>query len=469
MKRLVTGFFQPNARVINQGGGSGKIVKYFILALGILLLPFSGAAAEKSIKPTSMVRGYVPVQLESFSVPTIIGNNLPGRGPITLFLVVRGQWNVTRLCRYLPRVHEAITLTVDQNPVPVVGETYQLDDIGQRLHRAINNALPAPLVIRLHLFPVAREVGHKAVYLELPGTNENCMSLREMPADTMIMLKGENPIAKTFRIPDPKGPPQPAEGPSTASAKPVGRAVAEPPIIVQRATPQPAPEPRSEPNGCVKLGDVWKDSFHKVSGAKYWLDRAFSLDENKDGAIDNVVLILKADNRKDISVYYFPTKGRQTVKTVPTLRLEDDRVVLRTCFGQAHFKKPVIKIKEPPSGFKVDLAKEVADKAAEEAKPTLPTPVVRKKFLEGAGMVFAIVMGAGVLLVLGGGAGFAIARRRKDRLRKERRGGEERRVGERRQRESSFEGPDKRKDKDRRADADRREEQDRRQDEDRRT
>ncbi len=42
LKRPVTGFFQFNARVINQGGRSGRIVKYFILALGLLLLPLPG-------------------------------------------------------------------------------------------------------------------------------------------------------------------------------------------------------------------------------------------------------------------------------------------------------------------------------------------------------------------------------------------------------------------------------------------
>ena len=144
----------------------------------------------------------------------------------------------------------------------------------------------------------------------------------------------------------------------------------KPTSIVQRASPQPAPEP----NGCVKLDDAWKQGFHKVSGAKYWLDRVFSIDENKDGAVDNIGFILKAEGKKDIFIYYFPTKGRQTVKAVPTLRLEDARVVLRTCFGQAEFKKPVIKKKEPLGGFKVDLAKEMAAKTAEETKPTLPTP-----------------------------------------------------------------------------------------------
>ncbi len=124
------------------------------------------------------------------------------------------------------------------------------------------------------------------------------------------------------------------------------------------------------------------------------------------------------------------------------------------------------KKKEKQSAFKVpDLAAEMAAKAK---NGNAEGAAKEKTFLEGPGFVFAIAVGAGVLLIAGGGVGYAIARWRRDRRRKERRAEQDRRKRDRRQEEGAFEGPDKRAKENRRKQDNRRTKETRRKKEDRR-
>lgn len=451
------------------GRWSQRIIKFFLSVLGLLFLPLPADGAEKPVDPPQEIRGDIPVQLRTFSIPTITGNDWLGRGPMTMFLVVRGERNVSKFCRYMPRVYEAITLTVDQYPIPIISDKYQLDEIRAQLHKAINNALPKPLVTRLHLFPVARMMGKNAEVLKLPGTDENCMGLKGMPPDLALMLREKNPEPRAFQAPVSKGPPESRPVPARVSSQPPRGAVAEPSIIIVKVKTE-TPQKPTDPKKCKKISEVWSSGFYKISKTQYWLNRVFSLDEDNDGAVDNIGFILKAENKTDLFIYYFPGPGRQSIINAPMLRLKDDRGVKKTCFGQETFEKPLVVKKEPPGGFKVpDLAQEVKDRDAKAGKPGLPKPVKKKSFTDGAGFVFMTVIGAGLFLVFGGGAGYALARhRRADRRRKNRRLSKERRAGDRRQQDVPPTGEDRRKIKDRRAEGGRRQEEDRRAGEDRR-
>lgn len=226
--------------------------------------------------------------------------------------------------------------------------------------------------------------------------------------------------------------------------------------------PRPLPPPLSTKD-CRPLKKVWPEGYHKTSGALFWLNRAFSLDEDHDGAVDNVGFILKSEDRPNLFIYYFPGPGRQSVISVPTLKLKDDRDVLKTCFGKVSYEKPKVVTIKPPPGFKApDLAGEMVAKSKEK-EGSVPVVVSNGKpdLTKGMGLVFLVAIGAGFLLIMGGVLGYILARRKAERRRKERRLAKERRSGERREKDIPPEGEDLRKDKDRR-DAERRDEDDRR-------
>ncbi len=470
--------------------GRRPIARFLILVFSAVVLTLSAASAEEHEPPKpEPIRGYIPIQLPSFSVPVVSPDGWLGRGTISMFLVVRGQKNVETFCRYMPRVREAITLTVDKTPIPILGRKFQLKKIGILLHQAINRNLPKPLVIRLHLLAIGWPMGKDTVDLELPGTDSTCMALKEIPEQVLALFRGEDPEAKTSSVPDPEGEPEPRADPRPDLPSSEVRIILRPLSPPGSASPPsetskidvPAWKPNArgqkfqDPENCRNLSEVWAPGFHKAGGRAYWLGRAFTLDDDNDGAVDNVGFILKAEDRPDLTIYYFPGQGRQSVVTVPSLRLEDDRDILAICFGQEELKKPKEKDETPERPFKVpDLAAELAAKG-EKAKggvqaagdPGKQEP--GNSFLDGMGLVFAIAVGAGVILIVGAGTGYVIARRRLERRRKERRGRQDRRRGQdRREREKPPEGEERRKGKARRDDTARRAEDDRRKLKDRR-
>ena len=79
------------------------------------------------------------------------------------------------------------------------------------------------------------------------------------------------------------------------------------------------------------LTAVWPAGLHQYSGKWYWLKKVFTLDEDNDGNVENVSFILKSEGLPDIQIYYRPGPGRQSVVSVPTLRLRDSSIITRLC------------------------------------------------------------------------------------------------------------------------------------------
>ena len=433
-----------------------------------------------------IIKGDITIQLESFLFPIIAEGGFRTHTPMTLFLIVDGQKSAETLCRYVARVREAVSILVDQNPIVVSNNKYQLGDINSRLRQAVNKSLPIPLVIRLHLFPLPRKMGQGAEILKLGGSPSNCKGLKKLPDEVQALVSGDGQEAKTFTIPNPKDNPKKWKKSSFGSASLAppeasnfGKA---PPAIPTGAIPvrqsDIKAEAAPEPGSCQQLSEVWSQGFHEVSGRRYWLDQAFTLDDDANGIVDNIGFILKAEDRPDLYIYYFPVQGKQSVITVPTLRLADERGVLRACFGRQKFNQPgegsvaKTEARKPP-----DLAAKPAtnpvQSTAEHEKISSPGDdvfhVQKKAFFDGPGLIFIILAGAGVLIIIGGGIGYAIAKRRSNRRREERRQKIERRDDIRRQRQQpSAEGSDQRTGEDRRKEEDRREDEDRRDEEERR-
>jgi len=338
-----------------------------------------------------------------------------GRGMISMFVIVRGQKNVATFCRYLPRVREALTLTVDRNPVPVVQNKYQLKDVTKRLHQAINRVLPSPLVVKLHLLPTGWPIGKGAVDLELPGTNEQCMAIRELPAAVLAMLAAQNKNRQTAGKAEPA--PRIAHTPNPASrlARP---SYMPPSVTVKERKSDIQTEEAPNSASCRKLNEIWSPGFHLVSGRQYWLGQAFTLDDDNDEIVDNVGFVLRSEDRPDLYTYYFPGQGRQSVITVPSLRIANDREVRMACAGQEDFAKPGAD-GAPPR----ETAGGEGNEGANGGNGDTATP----SLFNGSGLVFAIATGVGVLLIILAGVYFVISKRASDRRRRQRRARKERR------------------------------------------
>jgi hypothetical protein len=433
--------------------------RLLILLVGFFLLSFGpvGAQEHKQSKETKetqekektrvaapiSLEGYIPVQVRPFSVPVASPDGGLGRGTITMFVVVRGQKNVAAFCRYLPRVREAMTLIADRTPVPIAQNKYQLRDIGIRLHQTINRILPSPLIVKLHLLPVGWAIGKGAVDLELRGTNSNCMALQELPAEIVAMVEAEEIGGESYTTRKParrpeQSPELQAPVPQLAPRQP-RRSYPLPSVMVQAQKSDVETEKSLDPAQCRNLKSIWPAGFHQISGRQYWLGQAFTLDNDNDDIVDNVGFLLRHDERPDLYIYYFPGQGRQSVITVPTLRVADNRVVRQACAGQEVYSKPN---GDGPVAKK--LTRDTKNGQESNSKNEDPS------LFNGLGFIFVIAIGLGVLMIVLGGVYFVVSKRKSERRRKDRRQQKNRRGKDRRVSQEPLDDEDKRKIKDRR-------------------
>ncbi len=383
------------------------------------------------------------------------------RGTISMFFIVRGQKNVATFCRYLPRVRAAITLSVDRKPVLMVNGRYQLMEARNRLHQAINRFLRSPLVVKLHLLPVPRLIGQGAVDLELPGTDENCMSIREIPEDVLAMPEAEAKRDNITTLGKPASGSTKEKNSKTRHREPAYRTdrfrLSPPSATSEAQTP--------EPGKCKQLNELWSAGFHQVSGRQFWLEKAFTLDDNNDDVVDNVGFLLKSEDRPDVYIYYFPGQGLQSVITVPSLRIANDHDAMMVCADQEEFSKPG---REGPSfrkmagadeGVKTPNSSNGALKAADGGKGRQSS---ERGFFAGPGFYFVIAAGVGALLIVFAGIHFFFSKRKSERRRLERRQRRIRRNEDRHQRQVPPEGEERRSNEDRRESPERRDEDERR-------
>jgi len=200
---------------------------------------------------------------------------------------------------------------------------------------------------------------------------------------------------------------------------------------------------------CRQLTEAWPAGYHAVSGRRYWLDQVFTLDDDNNGGVDNIGFLLTNEDRADLYIYYFPSPGRKSVVSAPTLRLADDRDVPGVCAGRQKYKKP-------------EHASEQGKDGSHKPESVAGAHSAAKSFWDGPGLIFSILGGVGLMVFLGGIIGYALAKRRSDRRREEQRQRKQRRSQARRQQEQATDGEEQRATEDRRDEDERRGEDERR-------
>ncbi len=227
------------------------------------------------------------------------------------------------------------------------------------------------------------------------------------------------------------GPPETAvQAPQTPGPKPAPAApqAAEPgkPFKIHpyfRAQPMPPPRSLGGPQGetakapalspaadCTTgLNSLWEKGEHDIRGTTYWLSQVFTIDLDGDRRTDNVGFRLKAANTPDLVIRYYAGPGHLAGRSVPTLKLDDEDVISRLCFGQVSFDKPRRKARktEPPRAFETpDLEKEMMAKGK-------PAPAVTQAERGGVvpdGLWAAIAAVSGLVLAAGGTGAYLIGR-----------------------------------------------------------
>lgn len=219
--------------------------------------------------------------------------------------------------------------------------------------------------------------------------------LAKIPVKTVDeMLPPEGGAPEAGKAPVRLAPP--AASPSAAVAAPL------------KSKPKPPP--------CDKeLEDFWKEGNHVIRNVSYWLAKVHTVDVDGDGVIDDVGFRLKARGKDDIVMNYFGSAEGVPAKSLPSLRLADESVMPRICFGLADFNEPASESAPPPppqandapsSPFQVpNLAAEMKKKEGggkeEESAPEASSEASGSE--SGLGIALWVVIGVVVAGGLGGG------------------------------------------------------------------
>ena len=228
---------------------------------------------------------------------------------------------------------------------------------------------------------------------------------------------------QTAPLTPPAAPPV-AEAAEPATAAPKTAGPGEPFKTHPYFRPQPIPPPRSlgGPRGetakapapspaadcTADLKSLWEKGEHDIRGTTYWLSQVFTIDLDGDRRTDNVGFRLKAANTPELVIRYYAGPGNLAGRSVPTLRLDDEDVISRLCFGQVSFSKPRPQARETPRAFDTpDLELELMGKG--KLAPAVTGP--ERGAVAPSGLWAAIAAVSG-LVVAAGGIGVFLTRRK---------------------------------------------------------
>ena len=176
-----------------------------------------------------------------------------------------------------------------------------------------------------------------------------------------------------FKKPETKQPPPPTrQAPPTEEQEPVDKdqrpELLIHPLDKQAPLPKPAQplgsEVKSTESCSLQLKEYWRGTTLEINGSVYWLISVYTIDLNKDLVTDNVGFRLISSKRKELIIRYFDSRGGLAAKSIPELRLEDETVIPKFCFGQLNFEANLepVDIGEKKMFEVPDLAKEAEDR-----------------------------------------------------------------------------------------------------------
>ena len=237
---------------------------------------------------------------------------------------------------------------------------------------------------------------------ELPGMAIN-------PKDETVKIVLSQGTCKESIEAWSRRPPLKAEKPGKGAAQPAP----SPKGKSGTASPAPAetPKPAAPPAPCdYRLNELWAPQVIKIEGIDHWLARVFTVDLDRNRQVDNVKFSFRAKDNSERVISYFAPSPESPGHTYPALKLPDESLIGRLCFGDLRFEKPEffgeekvrkkwIDVQKPDLAAEMDARKKgVPYKPPERAKKTPPPRPEEETPWE---ILLAIAVG---LAVLGGGA-----------------------------------------------------------------
>ena len=216
----------------------------------------------------------------------------------------------------------------------------------------------------------------------------------------------QEPIEAWSRRPPPKAA---KPGKKAAQPAPSPKGTASPATPVPALAPAKTPQPAAQSGPCdYRLNELWTFRVIKIEGISHWLARVFTVDLDGNRRVDNVKFRFKAKDDSERVISYFAPSPGTPGQAYPALKLPDESLIGRLCFGDLTFEKPEffgvervqkkwVDVPKPDLAAEMDARKEgVPYKPPERAKKP-PSPRLPKEETPW-GILLAIAAGLAVLV-----------------------------------------------------------------------
>lgn len=424
--------------------------------------------------PVAAAEEFATVRMRPQAIPFVTPDNKVVKRIVNFFMTVTKK-SVREVCANQAEVKSIFLITTYNRQLADAKWQYDLKNLSSDLYRALEPLFGREKLVAVHLSLGLTEGSRPTNQIQKRLEQlEDCTIVRSLPSDAVTARYSDAMAAPVRSLATDASKVTAAD---LAKASAASTAESDKPFETHpqmREAPKPeidltkteikTPPPVGKPGPCnFELTDLWHPAWVVLDNEKFRLARAFTVDSDANGKVDDVSFVLKREDGSELTTTYLSLHGSQGAKEIPGLTVVDPLMIFRLCPGTHDFAIPGAAMKEAAKIERPDLAAEVMARI----KGEVPPPVAEPDAVDFWRWVAAIVAITAVLLAIAVLVVFYLMTRN-DRRRKRDRRGKNRRKRDRRKRDDGPKGEERRKGEDRRVDADRRDEDSRRKTTDRR-
>ncbi|MCF3631086.1 hypothetical protein RJ527_11205 [Thalassospiraceae bacterium LMO-SO8] len=449
---------------LTRAEGLFRILPAVLLIAGGLSLFAPAAAAEE----------FATVRMRPQAMPFVTPDNKIVKRIVNFFMTVTKE-AVREVCANQAEVKSIFLVNTYNRQLADAKWQYDMMNLASDLYRALEPMFGREKLVAVHLSLGRTESSRPTNQIQKRLEQlEDCTTVRSLPGDAVTARYSDAMAApvRSLATDASKATAPDAAKTSAASAEdtdkpfethPQMRAAPEPEIDLTK-TEIKAPPPKGKPGACnFEISDLWQPAWVELDKERFRFARAFTVDADANGRVDDVSFVLKREDDSELTTTYLSLHSTRGNAEIRHLTLADPLMIFRLCPGSHDFPMPGAVMKEAAKIERPDLAAEVMARIKGEVPPPVAEPdaVDFWRWVAAVVAITAVVLAVAVLLVF-------YLMMRSDRRRKRDRRKKRRRKGDRRRRDDGPKGAERRKGGDRREDEDRREEGPRRKQTDRR-
>ncbi|HBC08899.1 MAG TPA: hypothetical protein DC046_15160, partial [Rhodospirillaceae bacterium] len=412
------------------------------------------------LAPAAVAEEFATVRMRPQAMPFVTPDSKVVKRIVNFFMTVTKK-AVREVCANQAEIKSIFLVNTYNRQLADAKWQYDMKNLASDLYRALEPLFGREKLVAVHLSLGRTESSRPTNQIQKRLEQlEDCTTVRSLPGDAVTARYSDAMAAPVRSLATDASK---ASAPEAAKTSAVSAEDADKPFETHpqmRAAPKPeidltkteikAPLPQGKPGACnFEISDLWQPAWVALDKEKFRIARAFTVDADANGKVDDVSFVLKREDDSELTTTYLSLHSTRGNAEIRHLTLADPLMIFRLCPGSHDFPMPGAVMKEAAKIERPDLAAEVMARIKGEVPPPVAEPdaVDFWRWVAAIVAITAVLLAVAVLLVF-------YLMMRNDRRRKRDRRGKNRRKRDRRRREDGPKGDERRKGGDRREDED---------------